>query len=290
MKKPIVPLLTLALLACNTGVKENANPASDSQIKVKDSVINNLLQSFNEIQDNLNEIKLKENILTVNVQSPELQKSQKDQIKTDIALIYDLLNKNRKLLTSMNEKLKDSTVKINQLQKFIGNLLSQVTNGELEVNSMKKQIASLKIELDTLQVHNLNTQLASDQKTGLLNRGYFAIGTMEELKKEGVLIEKGGVIGVGKVTELNPDLTQDMFSVIDKSEKKDIAIAAKHVKVIGPHPGDSYSIDDQKKTVKTISIKDPKKFWSTSNYIIIVVSNDKPIPQEFAGISTQNRY
>jgi len=288
-------------MACTTSVKENTpatdtspgvgNAATDKQAKGKDSIINNLLQSFNEIQDNLNEIKQKENILTLNVQSPELQRSQREQIKTDIASIYDLLNKNRQALVKMNEKLRDSSFKINQLQKFIGNLFTQVTDKEFEVNSLKNQLSGLKIELDTLHMHTLDVQHESARKSGLLSRGYFAIGTFEELKKEGVIVEKGGLIGIGKVTELNPDLNPGFFSIVDKNEKKDISVAAKYVKLIGPHPSDSYTMDDKRQSIKTISIKDPKKFWSTSDYVIVVISGEKPIQNEFfAGGSPSNRY
>src|ERR1019366_5522139 len=193
---------------------------------------------FNEIQDNLNTIKLKEKSVTLHSQSVELQKSNKDQIISDIQYIYDLLNKNRQALISINKKFKEETSKVkevnsknSELEKFIINLTIQVTEQETEIASLKNKLNTLKTELDLLNISSTNVQAESDHKTVRLNKAYFAIGTLDGLKKEGLIIEKGGVIGIGKIPEPNPNISKNVFSVIDIYETTEVAIAANKVKL-----------------------------------------------------------
>jgi len=311
MKSTLFTGLTFLLLACNTSnenknvnggekkpagpgdLNQSANQTCLNQVREKDSIINSLFQAFNEIQENLNVIKSKEKIVSLNVKDPELTQSSKDRIKSDIELIYGLLNKNRYVLTRMNEKLKDSTLRITQLEKFIMNLRSQMDERENEVGSLKKQVGTLKIELDYLNISATKTQKESDSLSAVLNKAYFAIGTNEMLKKEGLIIEKGGIIGIGKVTEMDPNLKKDLFNSVNMYETPEISIAAKKVKLIGIHPSDSYRLEDTKLGVKKLFISDPASFWNTSKYLIIEVSNDKPSshdPKEGLSGSTETTY
>jgi hypothetical protein len=291
MKKHLIFCGLSILFACNSGEKKteinpnSVNQNADNQLKDKEKIIDDYIKSFNEIQDNLNTIKLKEKSVTLHSQSVELQKSNKDQIISDIQYIYDLLNKNRQALISINKKFKEETSKVkevssknSELEKFIINLTIQVTEQETEIASLKNKLNTLKTELDLLNISSTNVQAESDHKTVRLNKAYFAIGTLDGLKKEGLIIEKGGVIGIGKIPEPNPNISKNVFSVIDIYETTEVAIAANKVKLITLHPADSYKLEDTKLGIKKLVITNPQEFWSMSKYLIIQVSNDKPLP------------
>src|ERR1019366_8169507 len=138
MKKHLIFCGLSILFACNSGEKKteinpnSVNQNADNQLKDKEKIIDDYIKSFNEIQDNLNTIKLKEKSVTLHSQSVELQKSNKDQIISDIQYIYDLLNKNRQALISINKKFKEETSKVkevssknSEIEKFIINLRSE---------------------------------------------------------------------------------------------------------------------------------------------------------------------
>lgn len=280
-------LLTLVFFFACQREERPSEPAThpntqniDNQLKEKDEIITSYIKAFNEIQDNLNEIKLKEKVITIHSQNIELQQSNKKQIISDIKFIYDLLNKNRQSLGSMTEKIKEETLKNNELQKLNRNLTKQIIEQENEIDSLKHKLNVLKTELDFLNISFVSEKKESIHKTNLLNRVYFAIGTFDGLKKEGLIMEKGGVIGIGKITELDPNMDKKLFSPMDINDTKEISIAANEVKLITLHPSDSYKLEDTKLSVKKLVILNPKEFWSVSKYLILLVSSDKPLPKK----------
>lgn len=289
MKKYLV-IITLSFLFSCKGKKEKENVASDSvnqclsnQVKEKEETIDGYIKSFNEIQDNLNQIKIKEKVVAVSSQSIELQKSNKEQIISDIQFIYDLLNKNRQALTAMANKFNETTAKSKALQHLISNLTIQVSDQETEITNLKKTINTLKTELDLLNISATKDAREAYLQTHFV---YCAIGTFDELKSQRLITEKGGVIGIGKVTEMDPNFNKDIFSVINMYQTTEISIAANEVKLISPHPDGSYKMEDTKLKIKKLVILNPQDFWSVSKYLIIMVSADKPAPHKpNAGLS-----
>jgi hypothetical protein len=279
-------LIVVFFFACkreekpSESVSNSSTQTTDHQLKEKDEIITSYIKAFNEIQDNLNEIKSKEKVITIHSQNIEWQQSNKKQIISDIKFIYDLLNKNRQSLGSMTEKIKEETSKNNELQKLNRNLTKQIIEQENEIDSLKNKLNVLKTELDLLNISSVNEHKESIHKTNLLNRVYFAIGTFDGLKKEGLITEKGGIVGIGKVTELDPNMDKNLFSLMDINDTKEISIAANEVKLITLHPLDSYKLEDSKLSVKKLVILNPKEFWSVSKYLILLVSSDKPLPKK----------
>ena len=245
------------------------------ELKSKDAVINDLMRSINDIQDNLNQIKLKEKNVTLNTQEHELKKNKTEQIKSDIQFIYDLLNKNRHTLAAMNEKVKGSDLKIAELEKFIGNLTAQTIDQEAEIGTLKDKVTKLNIELNTLDLSLEKERKESAEKTEKLNTVYCAIGTLKELMKEGLVVKKGSTVGIGKTPELNPNLTTGLFSAIDIYGTREISIAAKKVKIISGHTSGSYRLEE-KASIKKLVILNPDEFWKTSKYLIIEISGEGP--------------
>jgi hypothetical protein len=244
----------------------------------RDEIINNYIKSFNEIQDNLNKIKVKEGVVTAHSQSSELQKTNKDQIINDIQYIYDLLSNSKQTLAAMNKKFNQVNSKNTELQKFIDGLNEQINAKETDIIFLKDKLNELKTQLDALNLTYSNQVKESNVKADNFNTAYFAIGTHSELKKQGLIVKKGNVISIGNMTELNQGATESMFSKIDINQTTQIPIAANRVKLITTHPAGSYNLEDTKLQIKKLVILNPQKFWSVSKYLIIEVSNDKPSP------------
>lgn len=288
MKKYLIVLGTAVLFACNTESEKKAAladslatanasiadelKAKDSLLSTKEAAMTEFVQSFNEIQQNLNEIKEKEKIISTSSNS-ELKKSEKDQMISDIQTIYDLLNKNKQKVANLSKKLKASNLKVNELELAVTNLTNQLLEKETEIASLQNQLEKLSVDFSNLSMKYTQEKTASDQKTEKLNTAFYVVGTTKDLKKNGVVTKEGGFIGLGKVAELNTTLDPNYFTRVDITQVKDIPIGGKQVKLVTPHPADSYKMVEGATSTIKLTITDPEKFWSISKFLII--STDK---------------
>lgn len=273
--------LTAALFnfSCKEGNEKEANPALDSasavntelngKLNEKEQAIQEFVTAFNEIQDNLNQIKEKEKIVTGSAKSGDV-KSKEDQIKEDIQAIYDLMGKNKNRINSLSKKLKDSRVKVEGLEKLIENLQAQLNEKDGEIADLKSQVEALNIELSNLNTNYQEMEQESSVKTEKLNTAYYAFGTSKELKEKGIITKEGGFIGLGKSSKLKEDFNRDYFTKVDITEVTSITIGAKKAKFLTTHPSGSYKLVGEK-TVEKIEITNPEEFWSASKYLVIVI-------------------
>jgi predicted RNase H-like nuclease (RuvC/YqgF family) len=285
MKKYLFLLFIPALFAC-TDIKED--PEYKKMLAERDSLsglantdateINKYLSDFNDIQENLNKIKEKENLITVQTSGGgELSQDSKDQINNDIQLIYDLMIKNKQTIESLKHKMKKSNAKIVELEKMLANMQKQLDEKDAELASLRDQLAKLNIEVAELKynIDSLNAETAakdntiSDQ-TNELNTAFYVFGTKRELMDHQIITKEGGFIGIGKIEKLMDNFNKDYFTKIDITQVTEITLAAKKAKILTTHPASSYRIEGEKKADKLV-ITNPKEFWGASKYLVIVV-------------------
>src|ERR1700739_1657050 len=150
----------------NTSCKGNkseaeTNPKADSlsaansnlkgELTEKEAAMQDMINGFNDIQANLDEIKSKEKIVANNTTGGDV-KNKEEQIKQDIQSIYDLMAKNKARVDSLSKKLKTANTKIDGLEQMITNLEKQLSDKDVEITDLKNKVEQLNIELS-----NLNT-------------------------------------------------------------------------------------------------------------------------------------
>lgn len=281
MKKFVFFIPIILLVACNQQKVEQLQVKNDSLAVAslqKDSLITDFVKSLNDISNNLDQIKKKENIISLNAQrNVELNKDVKDKISDDVKSIYDMMIKNKNLITSLSKKLRASNLKIKEFQIMIDRLKKELQEKDFEIRNLRNKLAGLNIEidslnlaLDTLYIENTQkTKVIGEQKNEL-NTAYYVFGTDKELKDQKIISKKGGFVGIGGVRKLIHDFNKDYFTKIDISETKTIEIFMKKAEIITNHPSDSYEIYGEDK-VDSLVIINPKKFWSVSKYLVIKV-------------------
>jgi DNA repair exonuclease SbcCD ATPase subunit len=284
MKKFILFFSIIALSAGFTSCKDEAaekerNRVADSlrnvtgnlsgQLSEKEAALQEFIDSFNEIQENLNTIKEKEKIVS-DISSKGDVKSRSGQIKEDIQSIYDLMEKNKNRISSLSQKLKNSNLKLEGMQKMIENLQITINQKDTEIVALKTRMEGLHIELANLTTNYKSVEKESADKTEALNTAYYAIGTSKELKEKKIVSKEGGFIGLGKSTKMSDDFNREYFTKINIEQTKSISIGAKKAKLLSNHPKSSYKIVGQK-PVEKIEITDPKEFWSSSKYLVILI-------------------
>ncbi len=276
----VIIILTNFLLSnCGKGSDDSENQIKDSvenvsgnlngKLNEKDAAIQELVSSFNEIQENLNTIKEKEKIIS-KVTSDGDVKSKEDQIKEDIQSIYDLMAKNKDRIGSLSKKLKNSKLQIDGLEKMIENMQATLSLKDSEIEELKTKIEGLNVELSSLTTNYKAVENESNQKTEIINTAFYAIGTSKELKEKNVITKEGGIIGLGKTTKLSSDFNKEYFTKINIEKTTSINLGAKKIKMLTTHPSNSYKLIGEKPIEKLV-ITNTKEFWSASKYLVIIL-------------------
>ena len=273
----VIAASSLFTISCGGSEKE-ANPLADSlasvngelngQLSEKEVALQEFVNSFNEIQENLNAIKEKEKIVTASSQSGDV-KSKEETIKEDIQAIYDLMAKNKNRIGSLSKKLKNANSKIAGLEQMIATLQAQIDAKDGEISDLKAQLESKNIELSNIVMNLENVEAESSAKTEKLNTAFYAFGTSKELKEKNVITKEGGFIGMGKSTKLKDDFNKEYFTKVDASQVTSINIGSKKAKIITSHPTSSYKLVGEK-TFEKIEILNAEDFWSNSKYLVII--------------------
>ena len=246
----------------------------------KDSTINSFMESMNEIEDNLREVKQRQGSISSSAKTgAELQGSAKDRINEDINFINEIMDENKQKLASLQSKLKKSNLKSAEFEKMIARLNEGLAEKDKEILGLKEQLASMNIQITELSTNVSNLQSESAGKTAVIqdqtvkmNTAYYTVGTYKELRDNRVVNKEGGFLGLGKKKILKSDFNQSYFTTVDITKVTSIPINAKNAKVITNHPLASYKIElDGKKMAKSLTIKDPESFWRSSKYLVVTV-------------------
>ena len=281
-------LSVLVLVSCGHKkeiARMQAKQDSIAQIGVqKDNTILEYIGAMNEIQSNLDSIKTIEKIVSVQTApGTEMKAEAKKRIVEDIAQINNLLQKNKELVKALQGKLRNSNMKIVELEKMIEMLNKQVGDKDAEVAALKQQLEKLNIDvaglnqkIETITKESEQTikekNEVIDTKTNELNTAFYAFGTKKELEAKNVIEKEGGVLGMGKTLKLKKDFNRDFFMKIDIREFKQLPLNTKKAKLVTYHPDGSYHMTmTAKKTVESLIIDNPEEFWKASKYLLIVV-------------------
>ncbi|TLX75317.1 hypothetical protein E9993_10495 [Labilibacter sediminis] len=289
MKKLFIPALLLAMIACGGPSKKELTKEKETLITAaaeQDKYMNELVNSLIAIDDNLQKIKEKENLIAVNMGTAEGSSQDiKDKINNDIQDIYDLMIANKERIAELEQKATKSGSENSNLKNLVGRLERQIKDKSVEIIALKEQLSNKNIEIaslnftvegmeqviDSIRNSNKETQTVLDSTTLQLNAAYYAFGTKKELKEHKV-ISNDGVPVFGKQKILSKDFNEDYFTKIDIREVDSIPLFRPKVKVLTNHPDGSYKIISGEEDIKSIKILDKEAFWSISKFLVVQVN------------------
>jgi myosin heavy subunit len=291
MKKMMIIGMGLFLLASCHNYKKDAErleivrDSLTTEAAIKVSAINDFLSDFNEIQANLDSIKKLEELVTVQSESREISRRQKDRILEDIQLLNEMLQKNKELTASLQKKLNSSNYKIGQLegtitqlQQMVDNLERQVLEKDAEIVALNNQVQKLNIDISSLNQKIQEIETVSAEKSeviesqeDLLNKAYFAYGSSKELKENSVIEKEGGILGIGRTSVIPTNFNRDYFTEIDIRTFDYLPLMVKKAELVSVHPADSYHISGDK-TADTLFIDNRSQFWKASKYLVIEIN------------------
>lgn len=288
MLKHFMPLLAIPALIFSSCAK-NEKPsetidaealaaASRSELEGAVSDRDQLLELVGDIQQNINEIKELENIVTA---SSNETPDRRQQIREDIAAIREALVQKQKRLAELEAKLSSSNLYSASLQKTIETLKNQIETQSAEIDRLNSELANANqriTQLDT-KVDSLNTtvsnvtnerdaaQQESVELNNQLNTCYYAIGSAKELKQHKIL--EGGFLKKTKI--MDGDFDASFFTTADKRTLTSIPLDAKKAEVLTNQPKNSYRFDRNGQSLILV-ITDPSLFWNKSNYLVVKIN------------------
>lgn len=275
----VIFVLALSMAGCqhnkkNVVIDNTAQNDSLQQIiSQKDSEINDMLGTLNEIQDGFNEINEAEKRVTIAKDGEGVSREQ--QIRENIKFIASTMQRNRALIAKLRNKLKTSSFKSDALQKSIENLAKQLEEKDKQLQTMRAELDAKDIHITELDetINNLNTNVnnlanENSHKTQVinnqdkqLNTAWFVFGTHKELKEQ-------RIIEGDKVLQSN--FNKNYFTKIDIRVDKEIKLYSRYAKILTMHPSSSYSLQRDANKQYILTITNPEIFWSTSKYLVIL--------------------
>lgn len=279
----------LILIGCNpsgkdAGSKDQTIDSLQMMTIEKDRQMNSLVSALIEIDDNLQEIKEKEQIITLSAGNVETGgEALEDRINKDIKAIYDLMLKNKEQISQLEKQLQQSGSNNTNLNKLVKRLNTQLKNKTIEIIKLQKQLESQSLEIadlnftidglqvvvDSLENVKYATQQELEETTEKLYRAYYVFGTKKELKDEKIITSDGFL---SKKKLLSEGFSQDYFTAIDYRELDSLNVFMPKAKILSNHPESSYALETADDGSMIVRITDKENFWSMTRHLVIQVN------------------
>ncbi len=283
--KFFIPLLALSvsLFSCGNPEEEAAKEKQlqDSLLQVQeDSLMQAFKLELEDIASVVNEVGTRNGLFDLD--SMEGATLSKDDIIRKVQGLDQVLNANQKKLDDIYSKMKSNKVKNNELEKMIQAMQASIASRETEISDLMKmlqdkdlEIQDIKVRVDSMRKDNIMLTEEMLQMDEQMHEVHYVVGELKDLKEKGIVTKEGGILGVGGTKKMDlSQLDDTKFTHIDERELTNIPLYSKKAKLITNHPEGSYEFKmNENDEIVSLEIKDRKKFWAASDYLVIEVSN-----------------
>jgi len=276
----IVAVTAIALTACTDGKKqqqtllEQQRDSLSQIIAQKDSEIDDMLGTLNDIEEGFREINEAQGRVTVAQRGEGA--SSAARIKENMEFIQSTMKENRELINKLRQRLRESSVASEQLKRTIANLTAELQEKDKELQQLRQELAAKDIHIAELDetIADLNDDVAIlkednsmknetiNSQDKQLNTAWFVFGTKKELKEQNILKD-------GKVLQQN--FNKEYFTKIDIRVDKEIKLYSRDAEIMTAHPASSYTLQRDANKQYVLRITNPDQFWSTSKYLVVLV-------------------
>ncbi len=281
MRKLLFILMCLVAVASCKQERTNADLTAERQrdslnqiIAQRDNEINDMMATFNEIEEGFKEINEAEQRVSIAKQGEGASREQR--IRENVQFIQSAMAQNRELINKLKRQLRESAFQGDQFKRTIENLTKQLEEKDQQLTQLRAELSAKDIHIAELdeKITGLNTDVSSLQEENTqkattistqdkqLNTAWFVFGTKSELKSQKILVD-------GKVLQSN--FNREYFTKIDIRVDKEIKLYSRSAKMLTAHPAGSYSLQQDAGKQYVLRITDPQKFWSTSKYLVVLV-------------------
>lgn len=291
----LLMLVVIAIAGCNRSQAELQKALAEAQAAEaqKDTLLTEVLETTQFVSDLNSELAKARSVAIAagdeerGVPGAQQDREQRKATLLRIQQIITRLNESEAKLTAAEERAKSARVRnarllaqISTYKKTIEDLKTaaehQRAENEAIIAEQRSQIAVLAGQVDTLDKERTTLRGSVARLTTYKNTVYFAVGTKDELIKNGVVTKEGSKFLVFGGTRLEParDLNTAAFTAIDKTQTLSIALPRtdKKYKIISRQSPSFLAGDVSKKgeVRGVVEIASPEEFWLPSRYLILV--------------------
>lgn len=237
------------------------------------------INSIAAIQDSLNDIYLGgENVkLTANSYQAEagLTETQGDEVLARISELKAGIQRSKAKIEELDTRLKKSGIKVGGLEKMVANLKNDVAEKESMVGELTARVETLQTEVTglTTQVQEnqetiaQNTQTIEDKRKEL-GTIFYTIGSKKDLTEAGVVVAKGGMLGIGKTLKPSGQVDESTFTALDTDYETVVRIPSAKAQVISAQPVTSYQLETVGNELE-LRITNPTEFRKVKHLVIV---------------------
>jgi len=289
----LVLILAVATMGCTSRANlTKALAESKAAEAQKDSLLTEVLETTQFVSDLNSELaKAKIAALEIGedrgVPGAQQDKAERQATLGKIRQVIDRLNESEAKLTETEKRVKNAKIQNARLlaqiatyKQTIEDLKTAAEQQRAETEAIiadqRNQIATLAGRVDTLSWEKGWLIDTVAHLTAYKNRVYYAVGTRDELIKNGVVTREGSKFLFFGGTRLEPARRPnlDAFTMIDKTQTLSIPLPRtdKKYKIVSRQSPDFLAGDiSEKGEVKgVLEIGSPEEFWSASKYLILV--------------------
>lgn len=269
-------------------VLNQQNATLNETIELRDSLVNDMTNTFAQIEENLTFVRNKRDQMVLKPQ--EGQENQKEMLVADIKLMNEMLEESSKKIEELDKKLKNSGFEIKSFRNKIAQLNKSIAEQDNNIQQMRAEIEQRDYKINELgtQVASLQTDIAVKEDSLIaksqaiadksqiivereneINKAFVAVGTHDQLIKNGVLSQKNGFLGIGKSLTISDNMNQQYFTQLDIRNTNQFPINSKKVKLISDHPANSYTLVEENDKIAYLEIENPDEFWKLTKYVIV---------------------
>jgi hypothetical protein len=239
-------------------------------------------EAFNaigEIQDSLNAIRIGEG--AVNLQPQGLQSERRltepsrREVMESIALLNASIQRTKERIRDLESSLRKSGLRMAGLEKMVTRLKSSLAEREAQVAQLTGQVNELQTQVAGLQVTVQQGQDTISAKNQVIDEDrrqmgtvYYVIGTKKELESRGLIVAKGGVLGLGKTVALSGRFDENAFTAMNTDLESVIRGSATKAQVLSPQPVSSYELKIEGKQLE-LRILNPEEFRKVKHVVIM---------------------
>jgi hypothetical protein len=289
----LVLVLAVTTMGCESRA-ELTKALAESKVAEaqKDSLLMEVLETTQFVSD-LNSQLAKAKIAALEIGeergAPGAQQDKAERQATlgRIHQVIDRLNESEAKLTETENRAKNAKIRNARLlaqiatyKQTIEDLRTAAEQQRAETEAIiadqRNQIASLTGRVDTLSLEKGWLVDTVAHLTAYKNRVYYAVGTKDELIKNGVVTKEGSKFLFFGGTRLEPARRPnlDAFTMIDKTQTLSIPLPRtdKKYKIVSRQSPDFLAggISEKGEVKGVLEIGSPEEFWSASNFLILV--------------------
>jgi chromosome segregation ATPase len=278
----IISMLSVAMVSCNQEQeKAEAQQKQDSLLQAQqDSLLDVFKGELELIQQTVKQVNTNNGIFTLD--TSENAVLSKESIINQVENLDKLLESNQKQLSDLYQRMRDSKVKNDELEKMLSTMQETLSSRETQINELMTMLANKDIKIDqilnrvdSMRISNIELTEEVIKMDEEMHIVHYVVGEAKELKENGIITKEGGLLGLGASKKL--DVSQLDLSQFTESDQRDlvsIPLYSKKAKVITNHPESSYTfVLDSDGKVESLSIVNRKSFWAATDFLVIEVDN-----------------